>query len=311
MSSSNGHTEYTEATQVEGAEVEGEIVSVFSPKQSADKHSSELLGLQEAIGHLAKQLSDDYLSNQEQFRRIEEKLELWIRTNQSLMEGQQETTKSNHRLVEAIIENTSEMQRTTQEQQRSATSFEKGTDLLKKFETRLKALEKQTNGFSTATTELNGILTSWKPLLEKTQTLGEIMVKVIPQMNQFGNPQNPFSAQSSRSSHPSPAQELDDSLRAPNQNNKNQTSQNQNNQNQGSGTNQTLNSFEIKRWIGITRRDLLWTGRGNLAWSVISTLVLIALISSAMVNSGSQFSGLSAKTNSALKMLQRVENRIR
>ena len=321
MSSSNGHTEYTDATQLEGAELEatelegaesGDIVSAFSPKQSAAKHSSELLDLQEAIGHLAKQLSDDYLSNQEQFRRIEKKLELWIRTNQSLMEGQQETAKSNHRLVEAIIENTSEMQRTTQEQQRSATSFEKGTDLLKKFETRLKALEKQTNGFSTATTELNGILTSWKPLLEKTQTLGEIMVQVIPQMNQFGlNPQNPFSAQSSRSSRPSPAQELDDSLRAPSQNDPNHPSQNQNNQNQSSGTSQTLNSFEIKRWIGITRRDLLWTGRGNLAWSVISTLVLIALISSAMVNGGSQFSGLSAKTNSALKMLQRVENRIR
>jgi uncharacterized coiled-coil protein SlyX len=272
-----------------------------------DDRTQEFIELKEAFGHLARQQSTDHNSNKQQFRSIEEKLELWIRTNQSLMEGQQENAKSNHRLVEAILANTSEMQKTTQEQQRSATSFEKGTNLLGELENRLKALETQTKGFKTATTELNGILKSWKPLLEKTQTLGEILVNLIPQMNQSSsNQQNQSSPKVPKLL--SPSQELNASLRQNNQSDQN----NQNSESNSSPTNnQTLNPFEIKRWIGITRRDLLWTGRGNLGWSIFSTLVLIGLISAFFWSGSSQLNNLSANTNSALKILQRVEKNIR
>lgn len=296
MSTSNGHAEVQEAHLVEQIN-EGD-------------RAKELIALQEAVGHLAKQQSADHLSNQEQFRKIEEKLELWIRTNQSLMEGQQETAKSNHRLVEAIIANTSEMQRTTQEQQRSATSFEKGTHLLGELENRLKALELQTTGFKKATEELSGILLGWKPLLEKTQTLGEILVNRIPQMNQSNS--NPQSQSSSKLPKPlSPAQELNASLHQNNQSAQNPQSSQSSESNSNPTNNQTLNPFEIKRWIGITRRDLLWTGRGNLAWSIFSTLVLIGFISAALVSGNSQLSSLSGNANSVLKILQRVEKNIR
>ena len=292
MSTSNGHAEVQEAHLVEQIN-EGD-------------RAKELIALQEAVGHLAKQQSADHLSNQEQFRNIQEKLELWIRTNQSLMEGQQETAKSNHRLVEAIIANTSEMQRTTQEQQRSATSFEKGTHLLGELENRLKALELQTTGFKKATEELSGILMSWKPLLEKTQTLGEILVNRIPQMNQSNlNPQNQSSPKLPKPL--SPSQELNASLRQNSQSDPNP----QSNQSNESNSDQTITLFKLKQWIAITRQDVLWTGKGNLGWSIFSTLVLIGLISAALVSGNNQLSSLSGNANSALKILQRVEKNIR
>ena len=300
MSTSNGHAEVQDVQSFEQAE-----------QSNGDDRAKELIALQEAVGHLAKQLSADHLSNQEQFRKIEEKLELWIRTNQSLMEGQQETAKSNHRLVEAIIANTSEMQRTTQEQQRSATSFEKGTHLLGELETRLKALELQTTGFKKATEELSGILLGWKPLLEKTQTLGEILVNLIPQMNQSGSnsQKNPSSKKSPKPL--SPSQQLDASLSQNNQSDQSNQSNPNRELSSSPNSNQILNPFEIKQWIAITRRDLLWNGRGNLAWSVFSTLVLIGLISAALVSGNSQLSSLSGNANSVLKILQRVEKSIR
>ena len=292
MSTSNGHAEVQEAQLVKQIN-EGD-------------RAKELIALQEAVGHLAKQQSADHLSNQEQFRKIEEKLELWIRTNQSLMEGQQETAKSNHRLVEAIIANTSEMQKTTQEQQRSATSFEKGTRLLGELENRLKALELQTTGFKKATEELSGILLSWKPLLEKTQTLGEILVNRIPQMNQSNsNPQNQSSPKLPKPL--SPSQELNASLRQNSQSDQNP----QSNQSSESNSDQTITLFKLKQWIAITRQDVLWTGKGNLGWSIFSTLVLIGLISAALISGSSQLSSLSGNANSVLKILQRVEKNIR
>ena len=292
MSTSNGHAEVQEAQLVKQIN-EGD-------------RAKELIALQEAVGHLAKQQSADHLSNQEQFRKIEEKLELWIRTNQSLMEGQQETAKSNHRLVEAIIANTSEMQKTTQEQQRSATSFEKGTHLLGELENRLKALELQTTGFKKATEELSGILLSWKPLLEKTQTLGEILVNRIPQMNQSNsNPQNQSSPKLPKPL--SPSQELNASLRQNSQSDQNP----QSNQSSESNSDQTITLFKLKQWIAITRQDVLWTGKGNLGWSIFSTLVLIGFISAALVSGNNQLSSLSGNANSVLKILQRVEKNIR
>ncbi len=295
MSTSNGHAEVQDVQSFEQAE-----------QSNGDDRAKELIALQEAVGHLAKQLSADHLSNQEQFRKIEEKLELWIRTNQSLMEGQQETAKSNHRLVEAIIANTSEMQKTTQEQQRSATSFEKGTHLLGELENRLKALELQTTGFKKATEELSGTLLGWKPLLEKTQTLGEILVNLIPQMNKSSsNPQNQSSSQLPKPL--SPAQELNASLRQ-----NSQSAQNpQNNQSSESNSDQTITLFKLKQWIAITRQDVLWTGKGNLGWSVFSTLVLLGFISAALISGSSQLNRLSGNANSVLKILQRVENKIR
>jgi hypothetical protein len=259
---------------------------------SAVDIAAELLNLQEAIGYLAKQNSADHVANQEQFRRIEEKLELWIRTNQSLMEGQQETAHSNHRLVEAILANTSEMQRTTQEQQRSASSFEKGTHLLSELEHRLKALEQQTTGFARATTDLNSILSSWKPLLERTQALAEILAQAIPQLSQLQKrPQR-----SSQLKSPTTVQELNASLQE-------EPSETTDQKSEVNNQHQSLHQTEvnaIKRWIAITRRDLLWIGRGNLIWAVLTFVLLLSLLAPAFVN-----------TNHLLKMLQRVEKNLK
>ncbi|MGB8698858.1 MAG: hypothetical protein WCD18_05525 [Thermosynechococcaceae cyanobacterium] len=260
----------------------------------------ELIALQEAVGYLAKQQSADHLSSQEQFRRIEEKLELWIRTNQSLMEGQQETAKSNHRLVEAILANTSEMQRTTQEQQRSETSFEKGTHLLSELENRLKALERQTQGFGQATTDLNAILTSWKPVLDKTTTVMEVLSLRLPQQMTSG------SSKQVKNRKPGLSQELNECLKeSPTSDETEDRSQSEN---QGQSS-RNLNSSQnqIKRYIAITRRDVLLTSRFNLGWGIFSTIVVLGLLGFVAVNNSERFSAIAGKVETVHKVLERIK----
>ncbi|MGB8698778.1 MAG: hypothetical protein WCD18_05115 [Thermosynechococcaceae cyanobacterium] len=255
----------------------------------------ELIALQEAVGYLAKQQSADHLWNQEQFRRIEEKLGLWIRTNQSLMEGQQETAKSNHRLVEAILANTSEMQRTTQEQQRSATSFERGTHLLSELENRLKALERQTQGFGQATSELNVILTSWKPVLDKTTTVMEVLCLRLPQQMTSGSPKP------SKNQKPGLSQELNDCLKG--------SPSSDENRHETDDRSQALNSSQsqIKRYIAITRRDVLLTSRFSLGWGMFSTIAVLGLLGFVAVNNGERFSAIGVKVEAVHKMLERIK----
>jgi hypothetical protein len=128
-------------------------------------------------------------------------------------------------------------------------------------------------------------------------------VNRIPQMNQSNlNPQNQLSPKLPKPL--SPAQELNASLRQNSQSD-------QNNQSNESNSDQTITLFKLKQWIAITRQDVLWTGKGNLGWSIFSTLVLIGLISAALVSGSSQLSSLSGNANTVLKILQRVEKNIR
>ncbi|HEY9828333.1 MAG TPA: hypothetical protein V6D19_23075 [Stenomitos sp.] len=286
MSNGNGNIQ-----PLQEGEPELQVAEVAT-EVGGDRHL-EFVDFKEAIGHLARQLNADHLSNKEQFRRIEEKLDLWIRTNQALMEGQQETAKSNHRLVEAILENTSEMQRTTQEQQRCANSFEQGTRLLSELENRLKALEQQTIGFAKATTDLNSILNGWKPLFAKMQTVMEVVMLQLPSQKTQAE------GKRSKSKKQKASQELNDSLKeSPTPDDESQ------NQPQSSQSHQTLNPQQVKRWIAITRRDLLLTSRFSLGWGVFSTIMLILILSYGMTTGSTRINGVINKLDTIHKTLQ-------
>lgn len=264
------------------------------PKDQQPKvaYTQEFIELTEAFGHLSNQVSSDHLVNQEKFGKIQEKLEIWIRTNQSLMEGQQETARANYRLVEAILANTSEMQKTTQEQQRSANLFETGTRLLGELENRLKALEKQTQGFAQETNNLNGILTILKPVFDKTATVMEVLTLQLPQ-----NAKN-TSSKKFKSQKLSPSQELNDSL--------NQSESEGQDDEQIQTQTQSLSQnhlSQLKRFIAITRRDVLLTSRFSLGWGVFSTLVLLVLVGYNTVTNSGQFNTIINKIDNVQKVL--------
>ena len=109
---------------------------------SNDKLLTEIAELQKAVGKLWQTADEAKISTVEESRKVSDKLDTWINTNRVLLESTQE-------LLKVIVLN-------SQEVQRSAQSYEKGSRLLSQ-------LQQQLTNFEQVTTELNETLQSWEP----------------------------------------------------------------------------------------------------------------------------------------------------
>lgn len=104
---------------------------------SNDKLLNEIAELQKAVGKLWQTVDEAKISTAEESRRVGDKLDTWIDTNRILLESTQE-------LLKVIVLN-------SQEVQRSAQSYEKGSRLLNQ-------LQQQLSSFEQVTTELSDTL---------------------------------------------------------------------------------------------------------------------------------------------------------
>lgn len=104
---------------------------------SNDKLLTEIAELQKVVGKLWQTVDEAKISTAEESRKVGDKLDTWIDTNRILLESTQE-------LLKVIVLN-------SQEVQRSAQSYEKGSRLLSQ-------LQQQLSSFEQVTTELNDAL---------------------------------------------------------------------------------------------------------------------------------------------------------
>lgn len=104
---------------------------------SNDKLLNEIAELQKAVGKLWQTVDEAKISTAEESRKVGDKLDTWIDTNRILLESTQE-------LLKVIVLN-------SQEVQRSAQSYEKGSRLLSQ-------LQQQLSSFEQVTTELSDTL---------------------------------------------------------------------------------------------------------------------------------------------------------
>ncbi|MBD1847578.1 hypothetical protein H6F89_30085 [Cyanobacteria bacterium FACHB-63] len=104
---------------------------------SNDKLLTEIAELQKAVGKLWQTVDEAKISTAEESRKVGDKLDTWIDTNRILLESTQE-------LLKVIVLN-------SQEVQRSAQSYEKGSRLLTQ-------LQQQLSSFEQVTTELSDTL---------------------------------------------------------------------------------------------------------------------------------------------------------
>ncbi|MBD1854785.1 MULTISPECIES: DUF6753 family protein [Leptolyngbya] len=106
-------------------------------QSSNDKLLTEIAELQKAVGKLWQTVDEAKISTAEESRKVGDKLDTWIDTNRILLESTQE-------LLKVIVLN-------SQEVQRSAQSYEKGSRLLSQ-------LQQQLSSFEQVTTELSDTL---------------------------------------------------------------------------------------------------------------------------------------------------------
>jgi polyhydroxyalkanoate synthesis regulator phasin len=106
---------------------------------SNDRLLTEIAELQKAVGKLWQTVDEGKISTTEESRKVSDKLDTWIDTNRVLLESNQE-------LLKVIVLN-------SQEVQRSAQSYEKGSRLLTQ-------LQQQLSSFEQVTTELSEALES-------------------------------------------------------------------------------------------------------------------------------------------------------
>ncbi len=131
---------------------------------SNDKLLTEIAELQKAVGKLWQTADEAKISTVEESRKVSDKLDTWINTNRVLLESTQE-------LFKVIVLN-------SQEVQRSAQSYEKGSRLLSQ-------LQQQLTNFEQVTTELNDTLQSWEPSPTPTLLESENQSLSIEQFSTF------------------------------------------------------------------------------------------------------------------------------
>jgi hypothetical protein len=110
----------------------------MSNKEVGDKQIGDL---QAALGQLWKSVDDFKLVSQSDSEKVLERLDTWIATNRVILE-------SNQQLLTLIVQN-------SQEVQRSAKSYEHGSQLLVQ-------LQQQMQQLASATTQLNETLDFWE-----------------------------------------------------------------------------------------------------------------------------------------------------